>query len=98
MPDQPTSVTTTAALAALLQALAVTAARADDGPLARRMDYAQNRWAAARFGPRADLVHPDRERLVPVPELAAERLERVQPPVRALGSPQLLALLDASRW
>ena len=24
-----------------------------------RADYAQNRWAAARFGPRAELLHPD---------------------------------------
>jgi carboxylate-amine ligase len=97
MPDQPTSVTATAALAALLQALAVTAARAEDGPVARRMDYAQNRWAAARFGPRAELVHPDGERLVPVAELAAELVERVEPAARELGSADLLALVDPSR-
>ena len=53
MPDQPTAPVVTAGLTALLQALAVTGARAEAGPPASRMDYAQNRWAAARFGPRA---------------------------------------------
>ncbi|MDX6510128.1 MAG: hypothetical protein QOG81_1880, partial [Gaiellaceae bacterium] len=31
--------------------------------------YAQNRWAASRFGPRAELIHPDGSRAVHVPEL-----------------------------
>jgi carboxylate-amine ligase len=100
MPDQPTSLAQTAALTALLQALAVSAARAGGFGApdpARRGDYAQNRWSALRFGPRAELVHPDGERVVPVPELAVELLERVEPAARALGSADLLAALDPSR-
>ena len=65
IPDQPTDVRCSAAFAALLQALCATALEGglpgngsvlgDRG----RADYAQNRWAAARFGPRAKLLHPD---------------------------------------
>ena len=66
MPDQPTSVRLSVAFAALLQALCDAALR-DELPSAVRLgdrgrgDYAQNRWAAARFGPRAELL----ERLAP---------------------------------
>ena len=59
VPDQPTDVHLSAAFAALLQALCATALAgglpgnslllADRG----RADYTQNRWSAARFGPRA---------------------------------------------
>ena len=48
----------------------------DDGPADRGL-YAQNRWAALRFGHEAELVHPDGSRLVSVPELLAELAERV---------------------
>jgi gamma-glutamyl:cysteine ligase YbdK (ATP-grasp superfamily) len=34
-----------------------------------RGDYLQNRWAAARFGVDAQLIHPDGSRLVGVGEL-----------------------------
>ncbi len=81
MPDQPTRAERTAELAAVIQALAAWAleqepdgARADPG---RRGDYAQNRWAAARFGPAAELIHPDGERVASVPELWAELCERI---------------------
>ena len=57
-PDQPTSVEITAALAALLQALCVTVLAGEPPAPANRGDYAQNRWAALRFGPRAQLIHP----------------------------------------
>lgn len=81
MPDQPTALTRTRALAELLQRLC--ALLADEAPLpvdpGRRGDYAQNRWAAARFGPRAGLIHPDAERVVPASELATELLERTGP-------------------
>ena len=53
MPDQPTDRRRTAAFAALVQALAATALERREP--ARRCDrghYLQNRWAAARFGPR----------------------------------------------
>ena len=57
--DQPTDVRLSAAFAALVQALCATAL---DGSLpggSPRVDYVQNRWSAARFGPRAELIHPD---------------------------------------
>ena len=92
-PDQPTSVELTAALAALLQALCVTVL-AEPPRSASRGDYAQNRWAALRFGPRAELIHPGGERLVPVPELAHELLALVQPAVRELGTADVLRVLD----
>ena len=84
-PDQPTSVELTAAFAALLQALAVTVLEGDPPLPANRGDYAQNRWAALRFGPRAELIHPEGTRLVTVPELAAELFERIAPAARSLG-------------
>jgi carboxylate-amine ligase len=74
MPDQPTRLEATAALAALLQALV---AGAETGGPADRGLYAQNRWAALRFGRAAELVHPGGARLVQVGELLAELLERL---------------------
>src|SRR5919201_3918737 len=65
-PDQPTAVERTAAFAALLQALCVTVLQNEPRPPANRGDYAQNRWAALRFGPRAELIHPDGERQLDV--------------------------------
>ena len=72
--DQPTRLETTGALAVLLQAMV--SRLEDDGPADRGL-YAQNRWAALRFGHEAELVHPDGSRLVSVPELLAELAERV---------------------
>ena len=72
--DQPTRLETTGALAALLQAMA--SRFEEDGPADRGL-YAQNRWAALRFGHDAELVHPDGSRLVSVPQLLAELAERV---------------------
>jgi carboxylate-amine ligase len=69
MPDQPTRLETTAALAALVRALV---AEARPGPPADRGLYAQNRWAALRFGAAAQLVHPDGRRLASVWELLGE--------------------------
>ena len=88
MPDQPTRLEATAAFAALLQALV---AAAEPGPPpADRGLYAQNRWAALRFGVEAELVHPDDGRLAPcrAPRRAARAArpdgdERVRP-LRAL--------------
>lgn len=93
-PDQPTSVDLTVALAALLQALCVTVLAAEPPPPANRGDYAQNRWAALRFGPRAELIHPDGSRLVPVRELAEELVALVEPAARELGSDDLLVAID----
>jgi len=97
VPDQPTSVELTAAFAALLQALCVTVLEQPAAGPASRGDYAQNRWAALRFGPRADLIHPSGERLATVPELAAELLELVAPAARELGTEALLGTLDPER-
>ena len=91
MPDQPTRVEVTAAFTALLQALV---AGAEAGPPGDRGLYAQNRWAAFRFGAAAELVHPDGSRLVAVPELLAELLERLAPTVDRLGSGELLRPLE----
>ena len=79
MPDQPTHASRTTAFAALVQALAAWALRQDPPAPdpARRGDYAQNRWAAARFGPSAELIHPDGSRTVSVPELWSELVERI---------------------
>jgi len=93
-PDQPTDVELTAAFAALLQALCVTVLDAGPPTPANRGDYAQNRWAALRFGPRAKLIHPEGSRLVPVAELFEELLALVEPAARDLGSIELLGVLD----
>jgi carboxylate-amine ligase len=93
-PDQPTDVARTAAFAALLQALCVTVLDGEPPPPANRGDYAQNRWAALRFGPRAELIHPDGSRLVRVAELADELLALVDPAMRELGTAELLRVLD----
>ncbi|MGB2953888.1 MAG: YbdK family carboxylate-amine ligase [Gaiellaceae bacterium] len=97
MPDQPTSLPLTGAFAALVQALCVTALKEPVRPPSPRGDYAQNRWAALRFGPRAQLIHPDGDRLLGVPELADELLERARPALRELGSEQLVTVLEPAR-
>jgi carboxylate-amine ligase len=86
-PDQPTDPAIATALVALLHALAVWAAQADAAP-ASRADYQTNRFHAARFGPRAELLRGDR--LVPVPELYRELVELVRP------DPELIAPLQAT--
>ncbi len=99
MPDQPTAVERTGAFVALLQALCAVALEspARDGDAAGRGLYAQNRWAAARFGPQGLLVAPDRDRLATAAELGAELLELVRPAAEALGSASLLEALDPER-
>ena len=100
VPDQPTDVHLSAAFAALVQAMCATVLEgrlasnslllADQG----RADYAQNRWSAARFGPRARFVLG--ERYAPATELGTELIEAVRPAARALGGEELLDLLDPS--
>jgi carboxylate-amine ligase len=100
VPDQPTDVRLSAALAALLQALCATALDgglpASAHPLADRgrADYTQNRWAAARFGPKGELLHPGGESFVPASELGAELVELVRPAALALGGSEQLSLID----
>jgi carboxylate-amine ligase len=100
IPDQPTDVRLSGAFAALLQALCVaalsgdlpanTAQLADRG----RADYVQNRWAAARFGPRAELLHPDGRSVLEASELGAELIALVLPHAERLNGARQLALLD----
>ena len=71
MPDQPTRLERTVALVALVQALCARALEAPPPGACDRGHYAQNRWAAARFGPRAELIHPDATRALRAPELWA---------------------------
>jgi len=97
MPDQPTALARTVAFAALLQALAATALERplpSDRP-GRRGDYAQNRWAALRFGPRAELIHPEGGRLASLDELTGDLLELVRPAAARLGGAEYLDTLDA---
>jgi carboxylate-amine ligase len=96
MPDQPTALERTAALAALLQALCAAALEAGPRALdpAGRAVYQENRWAASRLGPRARLVHPDEERVVEAADLASELLGRLEAVARRLGSDGELALTE----
>lgn len=60
MPDQPTDIKQTAGFVDLLRNLAAWALEHPaDGPADRGL-YQQNRWAAARFGPEAELIHEGR--------------------------------------
>jgi len=71
MPDQPTDVGRSGAFVTLLQAMCASALESEP-PAAEpggRALYRQNRWAASRFGPRAELVHPSGDHLVPAREL-----------------------------
>lgn len=96
MPDQPTALALTGGFLALLQALCKTLAE-DEPPRApaERGDYQQNRWAAARFGPAAQLLHPSGDRVVAGEELFAELVQLVAPAAEALGVADLLSV-DAS--
>jgi len=95
MPDQPTSLAVTTALTALLQALCASVDVEQARP-AERGDYAQNRWAALRFGPGAELIHPDGTRLIRAPDLARELLDLVGPAAEQLGTTDELVALDPS--
>jgi len=74
MPDQPTRLEDTAALARLVHALVCSS---ETGPAADRGAYAENRWAAFRFGREARLIHPDGTRLSTVEELLDELVDRL---------------------
>lgn len=90
--DQPTSLATTGAFVALLQALVASYGGDGAGPADRGV-YAQNRWAAQRFGVAAELIHPGGLRLATIGELTDELLALVEPAARRLGGAELLAPL-----
>jgi len=96
MPDQPTELEQTAVFAALLQALCRTVLEREPREVepAQRGDYVQNRWAALRFGPRAELIHPDGDRLARVPALCEELVALVEPAAQELGTTEVLGRLD----
>jgi carboxylate-amine ligase len=80
MPDQPTDVRRTGAFVALVHALATWALDQPPAPAAAgdRAVFMQNRWAASRFGPRAELIHPDRDSAaVTAGDLYGELVERI---------------------
>ena len=89
MADQPTELERTAGLTALLQVLCAAALDGEPRPVdaSGRALYQENRWAAARLGPSARLVHPDEERLVEASQLAGEVLARLAPLADRLGAP-----------
>ena len=67
MPDQPTALEVTAAFVVLLRDLCAWALEHPATAPADRGVYQQNRWAAARFGPSAQLIHDGK--LLSVPQL-----------------------------
>jgi glutamate---cysteine ligase / carboxylate-amine ligase len=73
-PDQPTALERTAAFVRLVHDLCAWALDAPARPFdpAERGVYDQNRWAASRFGPHGQLIHPDRDEAVTVTELLCE--------------------------
>jgi carboxylate-amine ligase len=78
--DQSTALERTALIAELVVSLVATAPSARSA----RGDYLQNRWAAARFGLDAELIHPDGDRIVRARDLAAELLGAPPPEPEAL--------------
>lgn len=76
MPDQPTSVALAGAFTEVVRAL-VRDAVDGDPRVADRGDYVHNRWSAMRYGPAAELIHPDGDRVVLASELGRELLDRL---------------------
>jgi carboxylate-amine ligase len=74
MPDQPTRLEDTRALAELVHALVRSAER--NGPADRGI-YQENRWAAQRFGREARLIHSTGDRVASAAELLDELGERI---------------------
>jgi len=81
--DQPTSVERTGLLAELIVALVADAPVCRADPAARG-DYLQNRWAAARSGLEAELIHPDGDHVVLARTLTGELLGADPPAPEAL--------------
>jgi len=81
--DQPTALERTELLLELLVGLVARVPHREVHASARG-DYLQNRWAAARHGLDAQLIHPDGDRLVAARDLAAELLGAEPPAPEAL--------------
>jgi carboxylate-amine ligase len=93
VPDQPTDVRRSAALAGLLQELCAELLGAELRQ-ADRGDYELNRWTAARFGPAAELVAPDGERVVRAFELFGREWEHGEGELQARFSDPVAATAD----
>ncbi len=78
IPDQPTELDRTALLVGVIRNLVESAPRRNADP-AHRGDYAQNRWAAARYGLDAELIHPNGDSTATARELASELLGEAAP-------------------
>ena len=92
--DQPTALERTELIVGLVRDLVATAPPSS----APRADYLQNRWAAARAGLDATLLHPDGARTASARELARQLLgaEPPEPEARAqLAAPHVAADLVA---
>lgn len=96
VPDQPTEAARSTAFVALLHALALHAARGE-GRGASRADYATNRFLASRFGPRAQLLHPEDDRLLSAADLFRELVDRLGPVLAELGVAEVVAAIDPER-
>jgi len=81
--DKPTALERTELLLELLVGLVARVPHREVDASARG-DYLQNRWAAARHGLDAQLIHPDGDRLVAARDLAAELLGAEPPAPEAL--------------
>jgi len=79
--DQPTALARTELIVRALRDLVANAPAAE----AARGDYAQNRWAAARFGLDAELVHPEGNRTATARVLARELLGAEPPEPEAVA-------------
>jgi glutamate---cysteine ligase / carboxylate-amine ligase len=79
--DQPTALGRTRLIVSMVRDL-VASAPASSAP---RADYLQNRWAAARSGLDATLLHPDGEQAVSARELVRELLGAEPPEPEALA-------------
>jgi glutamate---cysteine ligase / carboxylate-amine ligase len=76
-PDQPTSLDTTSRFVELIHALSRWALEEPARKPLSRAIYEQNRWAASRYGPRAQLIHPLDSRAVAAPDLYRELVELI---------------------
>jgi carboxylate-amine ligase len=76
--DQPTTLERTRSFVEVVRAFAAWALEQPDaaGRPGDRAVYDQNRFAAARFGPRATLIHPERDEGVPAVDLYDELTAR----------------------
>jgi carboxylate-amine ligase len=79
--DQPTALDRTALLVRLLRRLV----ERSEPRVADRGHYQHNRWAAARAGLDAELIHPDGDRVATARELASELLEEEPPQPEAFA-------------